>query len=94
MIGLPYEINFEGRVNKTLKKMAKKDKARYEIVSKRLEEIEEDPTRFKPLRAPLSNHWRAPADNLVILYVIDENSKKVFIYDIAHHDKAYLKRSG
>ena len=86
---LPYLVNFEHRAQKTLKKMKKKDKKLYAIVSERLEQIEADPRRFKPLKAPLSNRWRTHVDSFVILYMIDEASSKVFIIDICHHDKAY-----
>lgn len=86
---MPYEISFEGRVEKTLKRMAKKDKTRYFLVLERLKQIKEDPERFKPLKAPMHNHWRAHVDSLVILYLIDKALHKIFIIDISHHDDAY-----
>jgi mRNA-degrading endonuclease RelE of RelBE toxin-antitoxin system len=89
MMVLPYEMNFEGRVEKILKRMAKKDKARYFLILERLKQVREDPVRFKPLKVPMSSYRRAHVDSLVILYLIDEALHKVFVIDVCHHDDAY-----
>ena len=60
------------------------------IVAKKLEEILENPYRFKPLRAPKQGLRRVHIDrSFVMVYSIDDSRKVVVIEDYAHHDEIY-----
>jgi YafQ family addiction module toxin component len=86
---LPYGIQFDKQVEKVLNRIAKKDKAHYAEISKKLEHIVEDPHRFKPLRAPLNGYHSVHVRCFVIIYHIDEQSKTIHVDEYKHHDEAY-----
>jgi mRNA-degrading endonuclease RelE of RelBE toxin-antitoxin system len=52
-----YYLKIEPDLEKTLKKLAKKNKKQLEIILSKAEEIVENPHRYKNLRAPL-NMWK------------------------------------
>jgi mRNA-degrading endonuclease RelE of RelBE toxin-antitoxin system len=76
-----------------LKKIEKKDKRLYEATMKRIEDIVENPSRYKPLRYDLKGRRRVHLENCSVLtFRIDETDKKVTFLDLAHHDQVYKKR--
>jgi len=53
-------------------------------------QILEDPTRFKPLRAPMQGLRRVHvASSYVIIFEADLTRKAVRFLRLAHHDEAY-----
>ena len=77
-------------VDRLFAKMAKKERHSLEIIYKKLAEICEDPSKFKPLEAPMQGLRRAHVlRSFVIIYSIDEASRTVCIEDFAHHDEVY-----
>ena len=69
-----------------------KDKARLEIINKKVSQILADPNRFKPLRGDMHGARRVHIDkSFVLTYEVDENSKIVRLLDFDHHDKIYKR---
>ncbi len=60
-------------------------------INRKVQEILEDPHRFKPMHFPLTGMRRVHLGNFVILFSIDEQRKSVILEDYAHHDKIYRK---
>ena len=85
-----YTLKIKPGLEKTLKKLAKKNKVQLEIVFKKVEEILADPHRYKNLRTPLNDWKRVHVDkHFVLLFSVDEESKSVTLEDYDHHDNIY-----
>ncbi len=76
-------------MDKTFKRLAKKDRNRLKSVHKKVEEILADPHRFKPLHAPMQNKRRVHVGPFVLVYEIDEPRRTVILLDFEHHDRVY-----
>ncbi len=89
-MGLPYNLKAREHVDKLFTKMAKREKHNLEIIYKKLEEICENPDKFKPLHAPMQNLRRVHVlKSFVLTYSIDEPTHTVWIEDYTHHDEVY-----
>ena len=84
-----YNVELREEVERVLKKLAKKDKMSSVYISKKIEQIRENPYHFKPLRKPLQNYWRVHIGNYVLVYSIDEKRKTIIIEKYKHHDEVY-----
>jgi YafQ family addiction module toxin component len=86
----PYNLAVRKHVDKIFAKMAKREKYNLEIIYKKLEEVCENPQKFKPLGAPIQNLRRVHVlKSFVLTYSIDENTHTVWIEDYDHHDNIY-----
>ena len=85
-----YALAVKESVDRTFRRMAKKDRERLAAVRKKVEEILKNPYRFKPLRAPMQNKRRVHVGPFVLVYEIDEENKTVVLLDFEHHDRVYL----
>ena len=64
----------------------------FEILSKKIKQISEDPNRFKPLRADMSGQRRVHiGKSFILTFEILEDKKIVRLLDYDHHDKIYDK---
>ena len=86
-----YALKVKEGVDRTFARMGKKDLKRLEAVAKKVQEILEDPHRFKPLRIPLQNMRRVHVGPFVLVYEIDEKRKVVSLLDFEHHDTVYRR---
>ena len=85
-----YTLKIKPGLEKTLKKLAKKNRVQVEIVFKKVEEILANPHRYKNLRTPLNDWKRVHVDkHFVLLFSVDEESKSVTLEDYDHHDNIY-----
>lgn len=85
-----YTLKIKPGLEKTLKKLAKKNRVQLEIVFKKVDEILTDPHRYKNLRTPLNDWKRVHVDkHFVLLFSVDEESKSVTLEDYDHHDNIY-----
>ena len=85
-----YSLKIKPDLEKTLKKLAKKNKKQVEIILRKVDEILENPHRYKNLRAPLNDWKRVHVDkHFVLTFSIDEESKSVTLEDYEHHDNIY-----
>ena len=62
-----YNVELREEVERVLKKLAKKDKISSIYISKKIEQIRENPYHFKPLRKPLQNYWRVHIGNYFLV---------------------------
>ncbi len=84
-----YRLKIKPTADKVFKKLAKKDKGQLLRINKKIQQILEDPYRFKPMRVPLDGCRRVQVGSFVILYDIDESTNAVNILDYDHHDNIY-----
>lgn len=88
---MPYQIIVPESLDRIFIKLSKKDKLQFEILSRKIKEILEDPHRFKPLTANMAGRRRVHIRNFVLTYEILENEKLVRLLDYDHHDDVYEK---
>ena len=82
-----YTLKIKPDLEKTLKKLAKRNRKQLEMILKKIDEILENPHRYKNLRAPLNDWKRVHVDkHFVLIFSIDEKSKSVTLEDYDHHD--------
>ena len=85
-----YKLSIESDLKKKLGKLFKKDRKRYEIVMKKMEEILHNPNHYKPLSHDMKHLRRVHVDSsFVLVFSINENDEIVLFVDIDHHDKIY-----
>lgn len=83
-----YEILIEEKLKETLSWLYKKDRKRYEICMKKIEEIVMEPEHYKPLRNDMKNIRRVHiAKSFVLTFKIEGDV--VRFLDLEHHDKVY-----
>jgi YafQ family addiction module toxin component len=85
-----YSLATTSAVDKIFSKPSKKNKKQLEIISKKIEQILENPYHFKPLRGDMHGARRVHIDtSFVLVYDIDENKRVVTLLDYGHHDDVY-----
>jgi len=85
-------FEIEEKLLRILKKLFKKDKKRYEIVFKKINEIinSSDIGYYKNLRFPMSGFKRVHIDrSFVLIFKYDKVNDKIRFYDLEHHDNIY-----
>ena len=83
-----YSIKIKPDVDKIFLKLKKKNPKQMEIISKKIQQILENPYHFKPLRGDMSGIRRVHIDkSFVLIYEINE--KVIIILDYDHHDNIY-----
>ena len=87
-----YKLAVSAEVDKKFKKLRKKSKKRLQIINKKVQQILQNPHRFKPLKGDMKGARRVHIDkSFVLIYDIDEKKKLVKILDYNHHDKIYKR---
>ena len=85
-----YALYISDELDKKFSKLAKKDKKQLEIINKKVEQIQENPYHFKPLRGDMKGSRRVHIDkSFVLTYEVDEKKKVVRLLDYEHHDNIY-----
>lgn len=84
-----YSLEVGEKVDRIFKKLRKKDSVQFEALSKKVNEILEDPQQFKPLKSPMQHMRRVHVSSFVLVYDIDEARKVVTIRRYEHHDNVY-----
>jgi mRNA-degrading endonuclease RelE of RelBE toxin-antitoxin system len=84
-----YIFEIKKGVEKSLQKLAKKDKQLYDIVTKKILQIAENPAIGKSLRNVLKGKRRIHIGHFVLIYEVDDKEEKVTFIEFEHHDKAY-----
>ncbi len=85
-----YYLKIKPDLEKTLKKLAKKNRKQLEIILSKAEEILENPHRYKNLRSPLNMWKRVHIDrHFVLAFSVDDKNNIVTLEDYAHHDDIY-----
>ncbi|HDH31363.1 MAG TPA: hypothetical protein ENH26_01155 [Candidatus Wolfebacteria bacterium] len=77
-------------LDKKFKRLKKKDRELLELVDKKVQEILDNPYRFKSLKKPLQNKKRVHVGgSFVLIYEVNENEKIVTLLEFDHHDNIY-----
>lgn len=85
-----YSLEIAEDLNKVFRKIAKRDKVTFEAINKKVNEILNNPSHYKPLRAPMQNKRRVHVSgSFVLIFKIDEERKSVQLLEFEHHDNAY-----
>ncbi len=85
-----YSIKIKNSLDEKFSKLSKKDKRQMEIISRKIEEILQNPNHYKNLRAPLQHLKRAHiGKSFVLVFSVDENTKTVTFEDYDHHEVIY-----
>jgi len=83
-----YYLDISKDLDKKLSNLAKKDKRQFEAINKKVQQILENPSHFKPLKGDMHGARRVHIGSFVIVYEIDEE-KIVRLLDYDHHDNVY-----
>ncbi len=83
-----YSYELKPALEKSLQKLAKKDKRHYESVVRKILQITDNPEIGKPLRNVLKGKRRVHTGHFVLIYEVDEKEKKISFLDFEHHDNA------
>jgi YafQ family addiction module toxin component len=86
-----YALETRDHVDKIFKKLGRRNPSQMQAIGTKIEEILEDPHRFKPMHFPLAGMRRVHFGNFVLLFSIDEERKTVVLEDYEHHDRVYRK---
>lgn len=85
-----YKLAVKESLDKKFKRLQKKDKEILRLINRKVQDVLEDPYRFKPLRKPLQNKRRVHVGgSFVLVYEINEKEKIVTLFDFDHHDNIY-----
>jgi YafQ family addiction module toxin component len=77
------------KVDRVFKKLQKKDLSQFDALSRKINDILENPQQFKPLKSPMQRLRRVHIGSFVLVYDIDEVRKVVTIRRYEHHDDVY-----
>jgi YafQ family addiction module toxin component len=86
-----YSIVNSPKIDLIFKKLSRKNPNQLEAIAKKLEEITENPHRFKPLGNILKGFRRVHFGSFVLIYSIDEKNETVTLEDFDHHDNIYRR---
>lgn len=84
----------EEKLSKKISIFFKKDKRRYIVLMKKIEEIVStgDIDHYKNLKKPLNDFKRVHIDaHFVLVFMYDKNEDIVYFYDLDHHNNIYKK---
>lgn len=85
-----YSLKIRPTLDETFSKLARKDKKQMEMVSRKIQEIIQNPQHYKNLRAPLQHLKRVHIGrSYVLVFSVDENTKTVTLEEYDHHDVIY-----
>jgi mRNA-degrading endonuclease RelE of RelBE toxin-antitoxin system len=86
------EFYIEVDLKRKLSKLFKKDRHRYELLMKKIQEILacENVEHYKNLRKPLQHLKRVHINtHFVLVFKYDKENDAVLFYDVDHHDNIY-----
>ncbi len=87
-----YDYVLRKTVEKIFFKLATKNPKQLERIYNKIEEIRDDPHRYKNLRSPLQHLKRVHIDkSYVLVFSVDNYNKLVIIEDYDHHDMIYRR---
>lgn len=84
-----YTLETREHVDRVFRKLSRKNPDQMKAIGKKIEEILEEPHRFKPMHFPLAGMRRVLLGNFVLLFSVDESRKTVVLEDYEHHDRVY-----
>ncbi|WP_235856331.1 type II toxin-antitoxin system RelE family toxin [Methanolobus halotolerans] len=92
MIDVSYSLFISSECKKEIKKLTRKNVQLENILEKKIKDILENPTRFKPLRNELAGHYRVHImTSFVLIFTVDLEERTVSLVHFSHHDDAYKR---
>ena len=86
---MPYELITSEHLDRIFAKLSKKDKLQFEILTKKIKAILENPQIGEPLKGNMAGQRSVHIRNFCLIYEILENEKTIKLLDYDHHDKVY-----
>jgi len=91
-----FDFNLSDELKLIIRKLAKKDKKRVEIINKKIKEVvnnnKDSIKHYKNLRHELSDYKRVHIDrSFILVFKVDIFSNFILFVDFDHHDKIYGK---
>lgn len=91
-----FRFQISDKLKKVIKILNKKDRARSQIIAKKIKEISDNDLnsikRYKNLRYGLSDYKRTNIDkSFVLIFKIFKEKNLILFEKIDHHDKIYKK---
>ena len=88
---MTYTLDISEHLDRIFSKLSKKDKLQFEILSRKIKEILENPQIGEPLTGNMAGQRSVHIRNFCLIYEILENDKIVRLLDYDHHDVVYHK---
>ncbi len=88
-----YTIKISEKLHEILTKMSKKDKALYDQLLKKIEEIanSQDVDHYKNLSHDMKDSKRVHIGSFVLIFQFDKRKDELLFDNFDHHDNAYRK---
>ncbi len=85
-----YKLAIKKNLDRKFNELKKKNREMLVLIDRKVQEILDNPYRFKPLRKPLQNKRRVHiGGSFVLIYEVNEDEKIVTLLDFDHHDNIY-----
>jgi addiction module RelE/StbE family toxin len=86
---MTYILEVSEKLDRVFAKLSKKDRLQFEILSRKIKEILENPQIGEPLTGNMAGQRSVHVRNYVLVYEIIEHEKVVKLLDYDHHDVVY-----
>jgi len=86
---MTYTLDVSEHLDKIFFKLSKKDKLQFEILTRKIKEVLENPQIGEPLKGNMAGQRSVHVRNFVLVYEIIEHEKVVKLLDYDHHDNVY-----
>jgi len=86
---MPYELITSEHLDRIFVKLSKKDKLQFEILTRKIKDILENPQIGEPLKGNMAGQRSVHVRKFCLIYEILENEKAVKLLDYDHHDNVY-----
>ena len=86
---MSYTLDVSEKLDRSFAKLSRKDKLQFEILTRKINEILENPQIGEPLRGNMAGQRSVHIRHFCLIYEILENEKIVRLLDYEHHDIVY-----
>ena len=88
------KLEIKPTLDKKLIRLSKRDKAMYEAVMKKINEIlnSENPEHYKNLSYDVKDFKRVHVSSFILIFKVDDSKKLIIFEDFKHHDDMYNRR--
>jgi len=87
-----YNIEIKPSCQESIEKLCRKNPVLRNSLEKKMQQVVEDPYRFKPLRHDLAGERRVHImKSFVLRFAVNEAAKTVVFLFFGHHDEAYRR---
>jgi YafQ family addiction module toxin component len=90
VIVVVYSLQISAACQKKIKRLTRKNSHLQNVLSKKITEIFENPTRYKPLCNELAGYYRVHImTSFILIFAVDMEERTVTLVHFLHHDDAY-----